>query len=241
MIEELLDKKQNNTSPYLDTITTIEDSLVSFYHERYLLNEYNKKGEIILREVDCWQGRADIVTAKITGEFKMTFDQAECISNLTNAQVLSLLHYNSPRTFQYIKSRLLLAEQTIKKSIRLLINSGIVSQTEKKSYILSKDFVLPKIEFNAFEAKLHNWKRALYQSTQYYGFAHYSWVVMPEKYIKPAVENIRYFESNGIGLLSIDEKGVKKYYVRAKKNQPNRKAFYLVGIGKFMMEFLNVV
>jgi hypothetical protein len=238
MTEEVL---EIDNSRYLETITTIEDSLVAFYHEKYLLKEFNNKNNLILREVDCWQGRADLVTARISGKYKMNAEQAKCISNLTNAQVLSLLHYNAPRTYSFIKTRLVLADQTLKKSIRILLKSGIIKETVSKSYVISQDFIIPKIEFNAFEAKLHNWKRAFYQSMQYYGFAHYSWVVMPEKYVKQAVKNIDYFRSNGIGLISVNEQGIKKTYTKAKRNQPRRKAFFLVGIGKFMQEHLDVV
>ncbi|MDH5160605.1 hypothetical protein [Heyndrickxia oleronia] len=228
----------NEEADLLNTLTSIEESLVSYF-EKHLFNDAN--GEIILREVDCWQGRADLVSAKIKGKFIMNLKQAEIISNLTNAQVVSLLHYNSPRTFKYIKNKLALTEETVKRSIRTLLKSQIIVKTENDSYVICKEFVLPKVEFNAFEAKLHNWKRALYQSTQYHGFSQFSWVIMPEKFIKPALQNKVYFEENGIGLLGITNTGSKTLYIKALKNQPRKKAFHLVGIGKAMQQFLNMM
>ncbi|MGG3888606.1 hypothetical protein [Metabacillus fastidiosus] len=223
---------------YMNTISTVEDSLVSYY-ERYLYSQYSE--EVILREFDCWQGRADLISAKIIGEFSLNFEQAKRISNLTNAQIISLLHYKAPRSFIYIKKRLALTEQTIKRSLKELLNSGIIKINNKGNILLDSNFILPKIEFNAYEAKLHNWKRALYQATQYYGFSHYSSVIMPDKYINPALENIEFFKGNGIGLIGVNNNGKRKVYLRPIKNQPRRKAFYLVGLGKVMQAYLNMM
>lgn len=226
---------------YLDTIDTIEESLVSYYHENFLFKDNFNNREITLREFDCWQGRADLVSAKVNGDFSLSLKQVEILTNLTNAQVLSLLHYKSPRTFKFIKNRLALTDQTIKKAIRNLINNEMVEVTAKGNFLLNSNFILPKVEFNAYEVKLQNWKRALYQSTQYFGFSHYSWVIMPERYIKPALKNGVFFEANGVGLIGIDPNGTKTIYIRASKNQPRKKAFYLVGVGKVMKNYLNMV
>lgn len=223
---------------HLDTLTTIENSLVSYY-ERYLFSQY--KGEIVLREVDCWQGRADLVSAKINGDYCINLEQAELLSNLTNAQVISLLHYKAPRSLKHLVQKLALTEATIRRSLSSLKKASIIEINENEKVVLNNNFVLPKVEFNAYEAKLHNWKRAFYQATQYYGFSHYSWVIMPEKFIKPALKNRELFIENGVGLIGLNNDGKKRTYIKAHKNQPRRKAFYLVGVGKAMKAYLNMV
>ncbi|WP_060679466.1 hypothetical protein [Virgibacillus halodenitrificans] len=234
----MIHKEVTNYEKNLETLTTIEDSLVSYY-ENYLVHSF--KEEIVLREVDCWQGRADLVSAKIIGEYNINIEQAELLSKLTNAQIISLLHYKAPRSLRYIVEKLALTETTIKRAINTLKKANIIDTKDNNTYTLCNTFILPNVEFNAYEAKLHNWRRAFYQATQYFGFSHYSWVIMPEKYIKPALKNSELFTENGVGLIGLDNKGKKIVYVKANKNQPRRKAFYLVGVGKAMKKHLNMV
>jgi DNA-binding Lrp family transcriptional regulator len=222
---------------YLDTSTFKEESLV-FVLETLLIQKdkyFNDKNKKILRELDCWQGRADLVVAEIRGREILSKEKAMLLSNLTNAQIVSLLHKNAPRTLNFLINRTGLTESTVKRSLRSLLNEGIVAESSNRSYILHPDFEVPKVIFNAYEVKLHNWRRALYQAIQYFGFANNSWVVMPKKHISPALHNIELFKANGVGLISIDENGEVFTHLKAKKYQPSKKAFYLVGIGKLFM------
>ncbi|KSU89839.1 hypothetical protein AS180_00270 [Priestia veravalensis] len=221
-----------SSSHYLDTLSIKEESLVRALENDLKKKVSGKENQFLIREMDCWQGRADIVWADIRTQGKLSEEQIKVILKLTNAQVLSLLHYQSPRTFQYIKFKTGLMDTTIKKALKELNESKIIKINLNGSYLINNEFKLPKINFNAYEAKLHNWKRALYQAIQYLGFAQYSWVVMPKKHINPALKNLYAFKENGIGLLSIDDRGQVDVYIKPKKHQPSRKAFHLIGISK---------
>lgn len=226
-----------NYNSYLDTSTVKEESLV-FVLEALLIQKdkyFKDKNKKILKEMDCWQGRADLVVAEIKDKEILSKEKAMLLSNLTNAQIISLLHRKAPRTLNFLINRTGLTESTVRRSLRLLLNEGIVMENSNKSYILHPDFKIPKVVFNAYEVKLYNWRRALYQATQYFGFANNSWVVMPKKYISPALHNIELFKANGVGLISIDENGKVLTHLKAKQNQPNKKAFHLVGIGKLFI------
>lgn len=59
----------------------------------------------------------------------------------------------------------------------------------------------------AIEAKLSDWKRALYQATRYQDFANQSWVVMDEKNIATARKNIEQFRRLNVGLAGVDVLG----------------------------------
>ncbi|KIP19917.1 hypothetical protein JV16_02934 [Anoxybacillus ayderensis] len=223
---------------FLNTLTLKEESLVFLLETLLMKNDkkINDGRKKILREMDCWQGRADLVVAETKNEKIIPKEKAVLLSNLTNARVISLLHKKAPRTLSFLVKRTGLTEQTLKKSLRTLLNEEIIVENSNRSYLLHQDFEIPKVIFNAYEAKLHNWRRALYQATQYFGFANNSWVVMPRKYISPAINNIELFRINGVGLISIDEKGEFVIHLKAKKNQPSKKAFYLVGIGKLFVQ-----
>lgn len=215
-----------------DTMSTVESSLVNVF-EHSLAKKNNSK-KIIIREFDCWQGRADLVTADLENLFIKT-EFASAMANLTTAKIISLLHFRAPRTAKFIQERLGFSESTVQKGLNELIKIKAVKRM-KNSYLLNDQIDIPNVEFNAYEAKLHDWRRALYQATQYFGFANYSWVVMPERNIKAALNNIKAFQYNKVGLISVDDYGKVKIQLRAKKNQPRRKAFHLVGIGKACLE-----
>jgi hypothetical protein len=62
-------------------------------------------------------------------------------------------------------------------------------------------------EFTAIEAKLSDWRRALYQAVQYQDFATRSWVVLCAESAEEAIANADSFERRGIGLGALDRLG----------------------------------
>ncbi|WP_421908260.1 hypothetical protein [Methanolacinia petrolearia] len=59
----------------------------------------------------------------------------------------------------------------------------------------------------AYEAKLKNWKRALFQAFRYKAFVKVSYVIMDHDHINPALSNMEKFRNSNVGLLSIDNDG----------------------------------
>lgn len=224
----------------INTLDTREENLVKVFEENYLTTFLKNSHDFIVKELDCWQGRADIVLVKTLEEIKINYKQAEALSQLTNSTVVSLLHYKSPRTLDYICMKTGLTSNTIKSSIRELQKADIILRSKSGSFYLNELFIIPRLKFHAYEAKLHNWKRALYQAIQYYGFAESSSVVMPKRYIQPAIKNLESFKRNGIGLISINNLGRTKVILKAQRNQPSKKAFHLVGVGKVIKENYNI-
>lgn len=70
-------------------------------------------------------------------------------------------------------------------------------------------------EIYAIEAKLKDWRRALKQATAYCKYADKAFVLLPEKYSKPAIKAQEFFEEKGIGLL-VGEKGKVSCVFKAK-------------------------
>lgn len=223
---------------FLRNIDTVEENLVTVF-EVYLNDKTKIKSNFtIMRELDCWQGRADVVKVINNSKLKYCKSQGLALTNLTNARILSLLHYRSPRTLKFIEKKTYFKITTIKKSLRELIKCDLVIKTDNESYLLNPSFIFPSITFDAYEAKISNWRRALYQAIQYKGFANTSSVVMPTKHIANALLHSKDFLSNGIGLYEINHSGKVIKHIIAKKSQPRRKDFYLVGVGKYI-EFIS--
>lgn len=80
--------------------------------------------------------------------------------------------------------------------------NGLVQTTPELLQLLPNQTV-------AFEAKLHDWKRAVIQAKNYLRFSHSSWVVMPEKFAHH--ENlITGCQEAKVGLAVVDSTGVTK-------------------------------
>lgn len=78
----------------------------------------------------------------------------------------------------------------------------------------------------AFEMKLRNWKRALTQAYRYRSFSYYSYVMLDNSYIEPALKNIELFKRSNIGLLGIDVTGAIKIYHKPLLTMPYEKSMF---------------
>ncbi|MFD1953194.1 hypothetical protein ACFSL6_03130 [Paenibacillus thailandensis] len=219
-----------NYADLLDTFESKESTLINSF-EDFLIQRSKKKTPIILRELDCWQGRADVVAAFLSPHWMLPEGAEEILSRLGPAQVLSVLYQKKRQKLNTIVMLSGLSETTVRRHLKELIEGGLIQQHAQDTFTIHPFVNIPRITFHAYEAKLHNWKRALYQAINYLGFAQYSSVVMPERYIKPALENLEHFRINGIGLVSVSNKNYT-VILKPRKNRPRKKAFHLVGIGK---------
>ncbi|WP_298203118.1 hypothetical protein [Desulfosporosinus sp.] len=215
----------------LNDIESNEMVMTNAIQEIFRNNELQELS--ILRELDCWQGRADIVLARTNNAWYVPPGGAELISRLGTAQILSVLYPKRPRNIDRVAELTGLSSKTVRRSLRELVSAEMASEVKPGFYTLHPNLRLPKVEFHAYEAKLHNWKRALYQAINYYGFAQYSSVIMPEKYVAAALKNSYSFIMNGVGLFTIGKNGIDMH-IKPKKNRPRKKAFHIVGIGKLL-------
>jgi hypothetical protein len=79
----------------------------------------------------------------------------------------------------------------------------------------------------ALEAKLRDWRRALYQAVQYASYAFEVWVVMDAAFIHSASVHVDEFERRGIGLLGLSENGVSELVNPAARRSPrNHERFW---------------
>ncbi|MGD7023603.1 hypothetical protein ACQCVK_13465 [Rossellomorea vietnamensis] len=214
-------------------------TIFDFENEDLLVNTFIKslriKKNLILNEVDCWQGRADV--AEVISEniqllsSEISQEQVSLLRNLTCAKIISLLHYNSNRTTRFIYNKIGIQTKTIDAWLSKLIKAEIIVNVEVGKFRIHPEFLLPNVKFIAYEVKLYNWKRALYQAIQYKGFANKSYVVMPHKNIKPAINNLQAFVANNIGLIEVYNDGSFKTILQSRNCRPTSKAFNIIGMG----------
>jgi len=79
----------------------------------------------------------------------------------------------------------------------------------------------------ALEAKLRDWRRALYQAVQYASYAFEVWVVLDTAFLHSALVHVDEFERRGIGLLGLSEDGESELVNPAARRPPrNHERFW---------------
>ena len=134
--------------------------------------------------------------------------------------ILSILKRNSGRKKRYIKEKTSLSDATLNRALReLLINKLVIEKDGL--YFLAVNDDPNKNNIWAFELKLSNWKRALFQALQYKAFANYVAVVLPYEKERVLQQNLSTFISLNVGVLLFDPKGKKTKWLRRPKKEPS--------------------
>jgi hypothetical protein len=169
-----------------------------------LLNKVGKKNTHIEREFNCGFGIADAVIFKYKNKsehFKLSQLSTEW------AYTLKVLPYRINFTLEDLQELSGTSLYACNKAISNFIHSGYCEKTHSNKFI--KMFQpKPCISYSlAVEAKLRDWKKALYQASRYRTFSNQSWVLMDRRFSKPAIKNISEFKKRNIGLASFSTNG----------------------------------
>lgn len=158
--------------------------------------------DCVFREVMCPQGIADFVGLTSDGLLsKYRFDRLSSIENCS--RILSILKLHSGRHIEYVSLQTGLPILTLNRLLKEMESNKYIKRSGDLFYRCIPD-VSTQTSAWAFELKLNNWKRAIFQALQYKAFANYSIVVFP--YEKKAVieSNLHYFKELNIGVLLFD-------------------------------------
>lgn len=177
------------------------------------------KFNLLYREVICQQGIADFV-GLTSGDFIRRYNFANISSIESSSLVLSLLKHKSGRSRMYLKNKTELSDATLNRTLKELAASNYIFEKDNL-YFVSVQNTIPKDNIWAFELKLSNWKRAMFQALQYKAFANYSVVVFPLEKEKVLHENLQAFVEFNIGVLLYDAKtGNNKWLKHPRKEKP---------------------
>ncbi len=156
----------------------------------------------VYREVCCRQGCPDFIAIR-TKEGRQPVRLPES-TGLVGPSILTILKPKAPRTLNHIVRRSEFSEDSIKDTLRILIASGHVERVETGAYRLGSAAVELQPELWAFELKLDNPKRAVFQAQQSRAYADRAIIVVPpgkernfDRYKEP-------MKRWGIGLAAFD-------------------------------------
>jgi hypothetical protein len=168
--------KRTTSSPFG---YTEEDMAQAF--QRLLLSEKGLPSvgifSAIYREISCQQGRPDFIALRHTSTSGV--NEHMKVRGLVGPAILQRLKPVAPRTIDYLVSNLEFGRDSIRRALGQLIDRGYVERLESGNYRLTSAVTLPKPEIWAFELKLNNPKRAVFQAQQCRVYAERAIIVIP--------------------------------------------------------------
>lgn len=196
------------------------------------------KFDLIYKEVVCQQGIADFVglVSKCGIEDIEIFENVQSLE--TGTLIFSLLKPKATRSKHFLQEKTGLSEKTIIRVLRELNKNGLVSETKEGLYTLSSNMKMPKLDIWAFELKISNWKRALFQALQYKAFANYSLVVFPFEKKNVLTKQIELFKELNVGILLFDMySGQLEFVLHPKKERASSKWHTLFALGQLAHQY----
>jgi len=196
------------------------------------------KFDLIYKEVVCQQGIADFVCL-VTKEGLNQLDIFDNIQILESGTlVFSLLKPKANRSKKFLQEKTGLSEKTIAKVLKELCKNDIAIEEKEGVYHLSPKVIMPSLDIWAFELKISNWKRALFQALQYKAFANYSLVVFPFEKEGVLKKQLELFRELNVGILLFDvTNGKLKFLLHPKKEKPSSKWHMLFTLGQLAHQY----
>lgn len=161
----------------------------------------------ILREIPCKEGIADFICYKNTPFLKKYKNIILEINNLIGKgfiPIISVLLKYQKQTLDEFETNTGYDRKRLRKILLVLQKYKVIKTNKALQYSLYAKWKNFDVDLWAFELKLKNWKRALYQATQYKVFSNYVFTVFPEYKRNLLEKNIKYFKNLNIGCLLQD-------------------------------------
>lgn len=215
---------------------------MSIAFEKLLKADKNLVGiptfDLIYKEVVCQQGIADFVGLVA----KEKFEQLEIFENVHSLEsgtlIFSLLKPKAVRSKRYLQEKTGLSEKTITRVLKELCENEVIVEEKEELYHLSSNALMPRLDIWAFELKISNWKRALFQALQYKAFANYSVVVFPFERESVLAKQMELFRELNVGILLFDVRNEKvKFLLHPQKEKSSSKWHTLFALGKLAHQY----
>lgn len=200
---------------------TSEEALVQDFSRYEKFRSNDSYGHIL--ELDAGNGIADIGIYELRADWQKYVD----ITSLRPQWTYPLVRLPYRKVFQVDDFRALacVSHQTAKKILREYSLAGFCNKTSR-GWIKLHQPRAPVNRIYAIEAKLRDWRKALYQASRYHDFAHQSWVLIDHYYCATALKNRSEFIRRNVGLASIEKDGKLIIHINSKINSPKSQFRY---------------
>ena len=186
-------------------------------------------------ELACQLGRPDFVTIESRRGIEWPSEVLGALRVPATVRVLALLKERVSRSEGYLAEASGLSIPVARRAIRALEESGLVERLANGGLIVNGHLRGLDAELWAFELKVRDWRRALYQASRYKTFAHRSSVVVAERFSGPAAKSLDRFRRLRVGLYALStETGELRALVLPRKREPLSRFHYLYALGAIM-------
>lgn len=196
----------------------------------------------ILREIPCKQGIADFICYKETTFFKKHAEQIYKLNQMIGKifiPVVSALLICDKQDISFLSLNTGYDYKRLKKIIEILKGEKIIKENTLKQYSLYANWKKFDVELWAFELKLKNWKRALYQATQYQSFTDKVFTVFPSDKKELLLKNLDIFKKLKVGCILQDNNDMKieiLYQPKKETSIPTYNSPYLFTLTETIMK-----
>jgi len=164
----------------------------------------DRKNINLEHEFDCGFGIADLVVFKTIKDDGL-LDLGKIPADW--AYTLRALPFKKSFSIEYLVSLSGTSENSAKKALNKFINAGYCVKKDGDEYIKVRQPKPLCSSIIAIEAKLRDWKKALWQASRYRIFSTESWVILDQYRANAAKLNIDEFKKFNIGLATISIDG----------------------------------
>ena len=173
-----------------------------------------------IREFDCGNGIADIVYFSVAKDWELNRELA--FVPPTWAYALRAIPYRERFNDEIFAKWCGTTVKTAHHVLSIFSELEFIrlASGENRNWIKVKQPKPITSSIWAFEAKLKDWKNALYQAVRYKVFAHQSCVLMDSQYVAPALRNVTLFARKNVSLASFDSGGNFTIHYTASKESP---------------------
>jgi len=204
------------TFPFESEVSLVNEFKNITKTKKIKLRSKNKFG--IVTELESGNGIADIVVFNLRNNWREYSGISTFNPRWTS--ILISLPYRKIFSVDDFTKIACCSNQTAGKILTAFKLAGYCNQT-KNGWMKLKQPRAPINTIYAIEAKMKDWKRALYQASRYKEFANQSWVLLDNHYCRPALNNLSEFKKRNIGLLTIDAESNINVIVESKTQVPN--------------------
>jgi hypothetical protein len=194
-----------------------QNELIDAFEAAFLTRSSNRW--VCMREFDTCAGIADLVGVRLT---RRRADNA-AIGQIPSkwAYALRALPYDSEFTAEYLSELANVRRSVATSALKKFCASGLCERIPStKAWRKTIELEPVASQIVAVEAKLRNWRRALYQAVQHLDYASHSWVVLDQSAISAARFHVDEFQSRCVGLAGITSSGQMEVVITAPRRAP---------------------
>jgi len=185
----------------------------------------------LLEEFDSHFGIADIVMGTCTRLSQK--DLSRDTINLNWVRPIFNLIEDQEITTDAFTQSYGISKTTARIRLKEYSDAGFIKKLTKGHYRVIREYKVITDTIIAIEAKLKNWKQALYQAMRYQRFSNKSYVLLDRKHVKPALKNIHVFKKKNIGLLSMNDEDYIIHHNPTTKEAPQTHSFFRLNEAAF--------